>query len=83
MNYATHITREKAREIIAMDPQSPPHCNSTIVHAPGDCVFCDETPGWQDQCDPDDYDPVWATQAWGGNAAVADAEPQVLIWEDA
>lgn len=24
-----------------------PHCDSDVCHAPGECVYCDEIPGWQ------------------------------------
>lgn len=24
-----------------------PHCDSTILHAPGACPYCDEYPDWQ------------------------------------
>jgi hypothetical protein len=25
-----------------------PHCDSSILHAPGECVYCDECPDWQE-----------------------------------
>lgn len=25
-----------------------PHCDSRILHAPGECEVCDHFPGWQD-----------------------------------
>ena len=31
-----------------------PHCDSRILHAPGECVYCDMNPGWQE-----------LRQAWG------------------
>ena len=24
-----------------------PHCDSTVLHAPGECEFCDQYPDWQ------------------------------------
>lgn len=24
-----------------------PHCDSLVLHAPGDCQFCDKHPDWQ------------------------------------
>lgn len=24
-----------------------PHCDSAILHAPGDCTYCDHYPEWQ------------------------------------
>lgn len=79
MRYPTHISRERAREIIAQgDPDTPPHCNPDVVHAPGDCVFCDETPGWQDGVT--EFTPAEAN-GWGGNVAVMTDVGQVLLWE--
>jgi hypothetical protein len=25
-----------------------PHCDSRVLHAPGECVYCDEHPDWQE-----------------------------------
>jgi hypothetical protein len=25
----------------------PPHCDALVLHAPGDCRFCDRHPDWQ------------------------------------
>lgn len=25
-----------------------PHCDSSILHAPGECVYCDQYPDWQE-----------------------------------
>ena len=25
-----------------------PHCDSSILHEPGECVYCDEYPDWQE-----------------------------------
>jgi hypothetical protein len=25
----------------------PPHCDQQILHAPGECDYCDEQPQWQ------------------------------------
>lgn len=27
---------------------TPPHCDSAVLHAPGECVYCDACPAWQD-----------------------------------
>lgn len=27
--------------------QFPPHCDPRILHAPGDCEYCDKHPEWQ------------------------------------
>lgn len=24
-----------------------PHCDPAVLHAPGECVYCDELPDWQ------------------------------------
>ena len=24
-----------------------PHCDASVLHAPGECVFCDRHPDWQ------------------------------------
>ncbi len=24
-----------------------PHCDQSVLHAPGECQYCDKTPGWQ------------------------------------
>jgi hypothetical protein len=29
-------------------PDTMPHCDARVLHAPGDCVFCDNYPQWQD-----------------------------------
>ena len=29
------------------DELVPPHCDPAILHAPGECKFCDELPDWQ------------------------------------
>lgn len=26
---------------------TPPHCDQAILHAPGECRYCDEHPDWQ------------------------------------
>lgn len=26
---------------------TPPHCDPAILHAPGECQFCDDLPEWQ------------------------------------
>jgi hypothetical protein len=26
----------------------PPHCDQRVLHAPGECRFCDERPYWQE-----------------------------------
>lgn len=26
---------------------TPPHCDQSVLHAPGECRFCDECPDWQ------------------------------------
>ena len=26
----------------------PPHCDQAVLHAPGECRYCDELPEWQD-----------------------------------
>jgi hypothetical protein len=31
-----------------------PHCDPRVLHAPGECVYCDSNPGWQE-----------LRQAWG------------------
>jgi hypothetical protein len=28
--------------------QQFPHCDSRILHAPGECTYCDQYPEWQD-----------------------------------
>jgi hypothetical protein len=25
-----------------------PHCDARVLHAPGDCTYCDEHPDWQE-----------------------------------
>jgi len=27
--------------------EAPPHCDSRVLHAPGECEFCDQRPEWQ------------------------------------
>jgi hypothetical protein len=27
---------------------TPPHCDSAILHAPGECKYCDQHPNWQE-----------------------------------
>lgn len=34
--------------------QQFPHCDQRILHAPGECKYCDENPNWQE-----------LRQAWG------------------
>lgn len=29
------------------DDKIPPHCDPSILHAPGACEFCDKCPEWQ------------------------------------
>jgi hypothetical protein len=26
---------------------TPPHCDQAVLHAPGECRFCDDCPEWQ------------------------------------
>jgi hypothetical protein len=26
----------------------PPHCDQAVLHAPGECKYCDEVPDWQE-----------------------------------
>lgn len=35
-----------ASEIYAEGPM-PPHCDARVLHAPGECPFCDAHPEWQ------------------------------------
>lgn len=51
MMYPNEISREDAlRATRASSPDATPHCDAEVVHAPGECVFCDvaeEVHGWQ------------------------------------
>jgi hypothetical protein len=41
----SHLSGVPAEEL-ARDWQ-PPHCDSTILHSPGKCEYCDRHPDWQ------------------------------------
>jgi len=28
-------------------PNMAPHCDEKILHAPGECIYCDDYPDWQ------------------------------------
>ena len=30
------------------DKTTPPHCDSRVLHQPGECPYCDNNPDWQD-----------------------------------
>lgn len=56
MFYPDTASREEAlaitRQHHAEYPDSAPHCDARVVHAPGECVWCDvaeEVHGWQTQ----------------------------------
>lgn len=44
--YPESITPKEARKYTKRGV--PPHCDADVVHAPGECVFCDVTPGLQE-----------------------------------
>lgn len=31
-----------------LDTTPPPHCDQAVLHAPGECRYCDAQPLWQD-----------------------------------
>lgn len=37
-----------------LEETPPPHCDQAVLHAPGECRWCDERPDWQ-----------WLRQLWG------------------
>lgn len=43
------FTRKKVWTPVDPHPEMPvaPHCDSLILHAPGECKFCDVYPSWQ------------------------------------
>lgn len=45
MYYPDQVSPEEARRYAK--PGVPPHCDADVVHAPGECVFCDVTEGIQ------------------------------------
>jgi hypothetical protein len=58
-----------------------PHCNPKVLHAPGECRYCDDHPDWQKlrkawELPFSDYDP----NGWGGNRA-APANGIVRGWD--
>lgn len=34
--------------MVKRDRAYAPHCDSSILHAPGVCVYCDKYPDWQE-----------------------------------
>jgi hypothetical protein len=32
---------------MTLDDLTAPHCDPAILHAPGECSFCDQQPEWQ------------------------------------
>ncbi len=39
----------QAREVAKYcTPNTAPHCDARVLHEPGDCAFCDNSPDWQD-----------------------------------
>lgn len=48
-----------------------PHCNSEVLHAPGDCYYCDKYPGMQKlrAAGGNPFSPLEAN-GWSGNVAV-------------
>ncbi len=52
-----------------------PHCNSRLLHAPGDCFYCDKFPELQQER-IDSAIPFSCLEAngWGGNVAVKEGE---------
>lgn len=30
-----------------LETNPPPHCDQSVLHAPGECRYCDEHPDWQ------------------------------------
>ncbi len=50
MIYRDKVSREDAQRLIGCGCGTTlPHCDADVCHAPGECVWCDETPGWQDR----------------------------------
>ena len=43
-----------AKTTVLTDMVQFPHCDQRVLHAPGECEFCDEQPMWQ-----------YLRQAWG------------------
>ncbi len=68
MIYRDTISREEARRFIGMSGDAPPHCDANVCHAPGECVWCDETPGWQQKR-------VDANQAFTGHKPIKGQKP--------
>ena len=83
--YPAYVTPEEATEIRAshgLDGDGFPHCNAEVLHAPGECVFCDLYPTRQQMRAASGA--AFATleaNGWGGNVAVPVAGQGSRRWE--
>ena len=59
-----------------MTDYRPPHCNAQVLHAPGECVYCDREPVAQ-QARIDSGTPFTPNEAngWSGNVAAPAGKP--------
>jgi hypothetical protein len=51
--FSRFFQKKTTTNTIAINPMTgercyAPHCDSSILHAPGVCVYCDEYPDWQE-----------------------------------
>lgn len=58
-----------------MTVERPPHCNQDVIHAPGECYYCDKVPELQRirQASGTPFTPN-ESNGWSGNVAVKAGE---------